>query len=117
MSHVEPRWRPHWLDGARCKPGTHDHHTPAETSSDLDTQHARTERLIAAFFMCAGCPVDHARCLQNGVQLEADGVYGGVLLENGKPVNPPRRRKKTVDDEIHEAICRHPAGKKIGRPA
>lgn len=54
--------------------------------------------LAAAQAFCAGCPVREL-CLELGTRRDEFGVWGGVLLENGKPlaaVRKPGRPKKAA---------------------
>jgi hypothetical protein len=79
MTYVDhSTYTPHWLDDARCQPGTHDNRHDGETDWNRDLRHRRAK------LMCTACPVDHARCLDNGRQMRADGVFAGVVLEDGK---------------------------------
>ncbi len=47
--------------------------------------------LAAARALCADCPV-RALCLELGLRRDEYGVWGGVLLENGKPQSAVPRR-------------------------
>lgn len=54
--------------------------------------------LVEAQEFCAGCPV-RALCLELGRARDEYGVWGGVLLEGGKPlaaVRKPGRPKKVA---------------------
>lgn len=46
--------------------------------------------LAAAQAVCATCPA-RAVCLDLGLRRDEYGVWGGVLLENGKPLETVRR--------------------------
>ena len=87
MTYVPNDYREHWLDSKLCTPGSHDSRIDREHDTD------RLQRIVKAIFTCSQCPVDSGLCLENGVRLESDGVFGGVLLEGGKPVNPRRQKK------------------------
>jgi len=59
---------------------------------------ADQDALVEAQTVCAACPVK-ARCLALGVSRGEWGVWGGVLLEGGKPldkVKQPGRPKKVA---------------------
>jgi WhiB family transcriptional regulator, redox-sensing transcriptional regulator len=49
------------------------------------------DALAEAQTVCAGCGV-RALCLALGVNRGEWGVWGGVLLENGKPIEKVKRR-------------------------
>lgn len=58
--------------------------------------------LAEAKNVCDGCPA-RAACLRLGLDRDEWGVWGGVLLENGKPLDRPRapgRPKKTPDTRV-----------------
>lgn len=59
---------------------------------------ADQDALVEAQTVCAACPVK-ARCLALGVSRGEWGVWGGVLLDGGKPldkVKQPGRPKKVA---------------------
>lgn len=74
-----------WQDDAACQhveDAASDRLTSATMSGDVDG-------LIDAY--CRRCPVAR-ECLQAGQEWRADGVWGGVVLNDGK-VAPVRRRE------------------------
>jgi|SRR5689334_4545098 len=52
---------------------------------------ADDDDLAEARLVCAACDV-RALCLNLGVSRDEWGVWGGVLLENGKPIDKVRTR-------------------------
>ena len=54
-------------------------------------QYVEEQSLAAAQALCAGCPVREL-CLDLGRARDEYGVWGGVLLENGKPQSAVPRR-------------------------
>ena len=71
--------------------------SPALTWSCADYDHPGVfdpidqDDLAEAQAVCAGCGV-RALCLALGVDRGEWGVWGGVLLENGKPIEKVKRR-------------------------
>lgn len=56
-------------------------------------------RLAAAQALCATCPV-RALCLELGLRRDEYGVWGGVLLDNGRPLESvprPGRPSRAAD--------------------
>ena len=76
-----------------------DHPTPREAIGWRCVSHAAPEifdpadddALAAAQGFCGGCET-RAACLDLGVRREEWGVWGGVLLEGGKPIEKVKRR-------------------------
>jgi hypothetical protein len=76
-----------------------DHPTPREAARWRCVGHedpdvfdpADDDTLARATSFCGGCTT-RAACLDLGVRREEWGVWGGVLLEGGKPIEKVKRR-------------------------
>jgi WhiB family transcriptional regulator, redox-sensing transcriptional regulator len=64
---------------------------PTPRSTALSWNCAGYDALAKAQAVCAGCGV-RTLCLALGISRDEWGVWGGVLLENGAPVQKVKRR-------------------------
>lgn len=75
-----------WTEDAACRrfPALADRFTDAQTFEEADL----------ALTICADCPVSRA-CARYGQGIHADGVWGGLLLSRGRPLErfSTRRRR------------------------
>lgn len=63
------------------------------------------DELAQAQEVCAGCPM-RAVCLDLGLSRREYGVWGGVLLENGRRLEAPRVAGRKPYRRSQEAIAR-----------
>lgn len=73
---------PGWRERAACQ-----HHKPElfNPITHAEPIHRRVVRVRVAAAVCNGCPVK-APCKQAGKKGRESGVWGGVLLQNGRRV-------------------------------
>lgn len=78
-----------WTERAKCRrfPGFADQFTDSQTFEEAD----------AALTICSDCPV-RAACFAYGHSIRADGVWGGRLLQRGKPKRRLAAVKTPADD-------------------
>lgn len=69
----------------------------AYSDADVFSSPSTEEELATAKAVCRTCPIQ-VECLLIGRERKEEGVYGGILLFNGKPSPLPKDRKRGRKD-------------------